>query len=67
MSCPPINQELAIKEDAKQRLSKLLSHSGYIPDRQQLINMVKMENIIEFASPLVQEFFRTLDGDIGVC
>ena len=56
-----------MKDEAKQRLSKLLSHSGYIPDREQLINMIKMENIIEFASPLVQGFFRTLDGDIGVC
>lgn len=29
--------------------------------------MVKMENIIEFASPKVQEFFKILDGDIGIC
>ena len=26
-----------------------------------------MENIIEFASPKMQEFFKTLDGNIGIC
>lgn len=33
MSCPPVSSEMSMKDDTKARLVKLLSHSGYIPDR----------------------------------
>lgn len=66
LSIPPFTIENEQKEENRVKIANLLSSSGTLPKRNELINIVKSTNLLELVSPEIIDLFKLLEEDFDL-
>ena len=66
LSIPPFTIENEQKEENRAKIANLLSSSGTLPKRHELINVLKNTNLLELVSPEILSAFRLLEEEFDL-
>lgn len=66
LSIPPFTIENEQKEENRAKIANLLSSSGTLPKRNELINILKSTNLLELVSPEIISLFKLLEEEFDL-
>lgn len=66
LSIPPFTIENEQKEENRVKIANLLSSSGTLPRRHELINIIKSTNLLELVAPEIRTAFKLLEEEFNL-
>jgi len=66
LSIPPFTIENEQKEENRAKIANLLSSSGTLPKRNELINIMKSTNLLELVNPEILSVFQLLEEEFDL-
>lgn len=66
LSIPPFTIENEQKEENRVKIANLLSSSGTLPKRHELINILKSTNLLELVTPEIKTAFKLLEEEFNL-